>query len=115
MYGRSPFTGSRFIRYWEVREERRHCRRDSRASAAYALLQHSPVGKRDGIAVEIDRAVVFKACYGAVSSQIPCTAAFDGDDGVVFDCGAALRIVDNVDGACEAAAVFERHAQRGNS
>ena len=70
------------------------------------LLQHRAVGQRDGIAVEVDGVVVGEARERAVAGQVPRAAVLNRDDRVVADGGAALGIVDDVDGAGEGAAVF---------
>ena len=69
-------------------------------------LQHRAVCQRDGIAVEVDGAVVGEARKRAVADQVPGAAALDRDNRVVADGDAALGIVDDVDGAGEGAVVF---------
>ena len=69
-------------------------------------LQHRAVGQGDGIAVEVDGAVVGEARERAVAGQVPGAAALDRDNRVVADGGAALGIVDDVDGTGEGAVVF---------
>ena len=76
------------------------------------LLQHRAVCQGDGIAVEVDGAVVGEARKRAVAGQVPRAAALDRDNRVVADGDAALGIVDDVDGAGEGAAVFHRHRER---
>ena len=71
-------------------------------------LQHRAVCQSDGIAVEVDGAVVGDARKRAVAGQVPDAAALDRDKRVVADGGAALGIVDDVDGAGEGAAVFNQ-------
>ena len=75
-------------------------------------LQHRAVCQRDDIAVEVDGAVVGEARKRAVAGQVPRAAVLDRDNRVVADGGAALGIVDDVDGAGEGAAVFHRHRER---
>ena len=76
--------------------------------------QHGAVGKGDGVAVKIYGAVVGEIGESTVSGERPGAAAVNGDDRVVADGFAALGIVRNIDGAGEAAPVFQGHGQSGN-
>lgn len=74
--------------------------------------QDRAVGEGDGIAVEIDRAVIYEARDRAVAGERPRAAGPDGHDRVVRDRRAPFGIINDVDRAGEAAAVFERQVQR---
>lgn len=70
------------------------------------------VGKRDGVAVKIDRTIVRQTCDCTIAGQRPGAAGLDGHDRVVRDRCAALGIIGNIDRAGEAATVLKRQVQR---
>ena len=70
------------------------------------------VGKRDGVAVKIDRAIVRQTCDCTIAGQRPGAAGLDGHDRVARDRCAALGIIGNIDRAGEAATVLKRQVQR---
>ena len=74
--------------------------------------KHRAVGEGDGVAVEVDRAVVGQTRDRAVAGERPYAAGLDAHDRVVRDSRASRGIIGNIDRAGEAAAVFERQIQR---
>ena len=69
--------------------------------------KHSPVCKRDRVAVEVENAIAVKAGDGAVSGKGPDAACFHCDDGISLNRRSALCVWNHIDRACERAAVFE--------
>ena len=66
------------------------------------------------IQTRVFSAIVGETGEGAVAGERPGAAAFDGNGRVVADGGASLGVVQDVDGAGEAAAVFQGHGQIGD-
>ena len=79
------------------------------------LFKNAAVSESDGVAVEINGAVVGKARYGAVAGELPCAALADGYDSVVLNGSASCEVRRNTDPAGKAAAVCERHIKCGDA
>ena len=61
------------------------------------LAQYRTIRQGDGIAVEIDRAIIGKAADRAVTGQIPGASGIDRNNSIVGDSSTAIGIIGNVD------------------
>ena len=69
------------------------------------LLQHRAICKSDGVAVEIDRAIIGKAADRAVTGQIPSASGIDRNNSIVGDSSTTIGIIDNVDRSVKGAVI----------